>query len=247
MIGKVNAEMGRRGDAEGVAEEVVGAVTVLVERASRVSTWTTEVRLRLMLMAAGLPLVTGGLLIYWLWLFSRQLPTYVVVGALFIVWLSCLSDGCVALCCYSPRLGRNYWVIRGLQLGVGIWAPLAFVLFFATGMASVFSALFLATGIFLLCKILVPSGVRDGRFSILQIMWMTTWIAVVFAIIAAISRVLGDGWLTINGTGAVLAAGTPGVTMMALATMLADLVEDIEADKKRGERQIAEATADAMK
>ncbi len=215
-------------------------------RVSRVLTWTTEVRWRYMLMAAGLPLVTGGLLVYWLWMFSRQLPTYVLVGALFIVWLSFLSDVCLALCCYSPRLGRNFWVISGLKMGFGIWAPLAFVLFFATGLASVFSALFLATGIFLLCKILVPSGVRDRRFSIRQIMWLTTWIAVVFAIITAITRTLGGGWLTINGTGAVLAAGTPGVTLMTLATVLNDLVEDIEADRKRGERQIAEATADAM-
>ncbi len=48
MVGNVS------GDAGGVVE----AETVLVERVSRVSTWTAEVRLRFMLMAAVSPLLT---------------------------------------------------------------------------------------------------------------------------------------------------------------------------------------------
>ena len=224
--------MGRRGDAEGNVEGIVGPESVSVERVSRVSTWTAEVRLRFMVMAAVAPLLTSGLVVYWLCVFWVRLPTYVVLGASLIVAVSCSSNVSVVVGCVWPRLARSFWVLRGMQVGVGVWAPVAMLLFFATGMVSVFSSMFLATGIFLFCKIVVPADFRDGRFTVRQIMWLTTWVAAVATIFAAISRALGEDWMTFNSAGAALAAGTPGVTMMTLMTMLADVVEDIEADRK---------------
>ncbi len=186
------------------------------------STWTLEVRLYMFAMGACLPSLMGIEVLY-LAMLANYLP--ISLAAMALVFLYLLSSACLATCCIAPRLSRNRLLLGGLKLGVAIWTPTAILLFFMTGALCLFVSLLIAAGVYLLCKALVRLYPRNAKFTLRQLMWLTTLVAVIVSVTGAIAHAVGGAtnlWqMAVYG----VAIGAPGITLMTLIVMLSDIWE----------------------
>lgn len=159
--------------------------TEIAEHAPSLPNWTVEQRLRYFTLGVALPMLCVIAPSYPA-LTSPNLrvrATFVLLAALYSA--SCLG---MAVCCISPHLGKRNWIQACLLSGVILWFLPAGMIVFGTGTLALLPAGIIAGAIVLGIKAILRFSGGRLRFSIKEVLLLTTLIAVLCAAVIGLVR-----------------------------------------------------------
>ena len=210
--------LSEKGEAEvGEALPTSGPM-VQAEDTAKYPTWTVETRTYFFLLGFVLPSFVCVQVAYLTAWISHPIRWLLIAYLILCI----VSAACVAACCIAPCLGFRRWFSSGLMLGLVIWTPISVPLFFATGMLAMFVSMLVAGVLFVFSKALTPLYLQQSTFTVRQLMWLTTLVAVVVAATGLVAQAVGGPWALFFYANYAIAIGTPGATLMTLAVMISD-------------------------